>query len=259
MITEDCVVSEQMRLAFEKDGYFILEAVIPPEHLNILREECRLGMEEADRKMAEEGTAVRGITHKGKRYFLSNRSKQRPDLRAFLFSPLMAEICRATLGPEAMLFFEQFVVKSPRQGTPFGWHQDSGYIGYPHKPYLTCWCALDDMREENGTVYILPYSKAGSKEMISHTREEGSNDKIGYFGKDPGIPVIVPAGSIAVFSSTTFHRSGENSSPNPRQVYVAQYSAEPILSEDGTHLRQFAEPILQDGRYVNLGDENGAG
>lgn len=26
----------------------------------------------------------------------------------------------------------------------------------PHKPYLTCWCTLDDVSEENGTVYVLP-------------------------------------------------------------------------------------------------------
>ena len=37
-----------------------------------------------------------------------------------------------------------------------------------------------------------------------------TNDKVGYHGNDPGEPAIVPAGSIVVFSSRTFHRSGPN-------------------------------------------------
>ena len=39
----------------------------------------------------------------------------------------------------------------------------SGYVGTdtPHRPYLTCWVALDDMSEENGTVHVLPAPRAG--------------------------------------------------------------------------------------------------
>jgi hypothetical protein len=32
-----------------------------------------------------------------------------------------------------------------------------------------------------------------------------------------------------------------------RGVYVAQYSAEPILTEDGSAPRHLAEPLLRDG------------
>ena len=58
--------------------------------------------------------------------------------------------------------------------------------------------------------------------------------------------MIVPAGSIACFSSTLFHRSGPNTTDRVRRVYVAQYSAEPILSEDGSRPRILAEPLLID-------------
>ena len=131
----------------------------------------------------------------------------------------------------------------------FGWHQDSGYVGYPdHKPYLTCWCALDDMTEENGTAYIMPFSRIGIRSWVKHIQEAGSNDRIGYFGDDPGIPVIAPAGSIAVFTSINFHRSGPNRTSRLRRTYLAQYSAEPILSADGTKLWGNAEPLIVDGK-----------
>ena len=57
----------------------------------------------------------------------------------------------------------------------FSWHQDSGYVGYPdHKPYLTCWCALDDMSEENGTVISCPIRAAAFASWVHHIVEEGS-------------------------------------------------------------------------------------
>lgn len=162
----------------------------------------------------------------------------------------MAGICRDTLGDVAYLFNEQYVVKAAEKGMKFGWHQDSGYIGHDHKPYLTCWCALDDVTEENGTVYILPYSRAGTRDWVRHTKEDGTNDLIGYTGDDPGIPVICPAGSIAVFSSTVFHRSGSNTTDQMRRIYLAQYCAELILNKDGSALLGIAEPVLRAGQTV---------
>ena len=41
-----------------------------------------------------------------------------------------------------------------------------------------------------------------------------------------GFGLNVPAGSVAVFSSNCFHRSGANTTQKMRRVYLAQYSAE---------------------------------
>jgi ectoine hydroxylase-related dioxygenase (phytanoyl-CoA dioxygenase family) len=84
---------------------------------------------------------------------------------------------------------------------------------------------------------------------VDHRIEEGSNDRVGYFGTDPGDPVICPAGSIAVFSSNCFHRSGTNTTPNARRSYLAQYSAEPIIDPQG-RVSKFADPFLRNGERV---------
>jgi len=60
----------------------------------------------------------------------------------------------------------------------------------------------------------------------------------------------VPAGSIACFSSTVFHRSGPNTTDGIRRIYLAQYSAEPILNEDRSEPRHLAEPLLVAGERV---------
>ncbi len=246
----DSRITPLQREQFQREGYFVLERAIDEASLENLRETAQYFVKEANAEMERRGVTTLGITHKDNRYFIGHKFKQTLILRDFLFGELMADICRATLGHEAYLFYEQYVLKAAEKGMHFGWHQDSGYIGYPHRPYLTCWCALDDMTIENGTIYVLPYEKAGTREWVPHTVEAETNDKIGYRGDEEGIPVIVPAGSIAVFSSTLFHRSGTNVTDQWRRVYLAQYSAEPILKQDGSGLWGQAVPFLRSGENI---------
>jgi ectoine hydroxylase-related dioxygenase (phytanoyl-CoA dioxygenase family) len=245
-------ITPQQVEQYHSEGYFIFENAMTAAQLDSLRAECDRYVREFDADMEARGVTSKGISHYKKRYFISNRGHESPAITQFLFSPLMADIARATLGNNAYLFNEQYVVKAAEVGTKFGWHQDSGYVGHYHKPYLSCWCALDDMTEANGTVYILPYSRAGldPDEIVEHVVEAGTNDKVGYHGDDPGIPAIVPAGSIVVFSSRTFHRSGTNTTDRMRRSYLAQYSAEPIMNRDGDAYWNKAVPLLVNGERV---------
>ena len=177
------------------------------------------------------------------------KDEARVHLRDFIFGPLMESVVRELLGDTAYLAYEQFVVKAAEKGGTFAWHQDSAYVPTPHDPYLTCWCTLDEVNEENGTVSVLPYDRAGTRGLVPHTKLENDWDLVGYQGEDPGIPVIAPAGSIAVFSSHLLHRSGANTTPRQRRVYLPQYSSAPILKEDGT-LHYIAEPFLKNGKNV---------
>jgi ectoine hydroxylase-related dioxygenase (phytanoyl-CoA dioxygenase family) len=242
------ITSEHAR-QFREEGFFVLKGIVPPGDLDTLRDECQRFIDERDREMDRLGVDKLDLDHRGSRYFVHAYGKS-PAVERFLSSDLMVQIAQAALGDTVYLFNEQYVVKAAERGMQFSWHQDSGFIDYAHRPYLTCWIALDDMTEANGTVYLLPYSRAGTRNVVKHVRDQESNDLVGYFGDDPGDPVIVPAGSIACFSTTLFHRSGPNTTDRMRRVYVAQYSAEPILSEDGSQPRMLAEPVLVDGRRV---------
>jgi ectoine hydroxylase-related dioxygenase (phytanoyl-CoA dioxygenase family) len=236
-----------MSQQFAEDGFFVAQDVISDQDLSTLRDECQRFIEQKDREMDAAGTDVLGLDQRGKRYFVNECSTVSAALRRFVLGDLMAQICRLALHDDVFLFNDQYVVKGAEVGTKFSWHQDSGYVGYPHPPYLTCWCALDDMSEANGTVYLLPYGKAGTRDVVPHRRDERSNDLVGYFGSEPGVPILVSAGSIACFSSTVFHRSGANTSRSLRRAYIVQYSPEPILMEDRSCLRHQAVPFLVRG------------
>ena len=239
---------EQIHQFFEL-GYVILESVIPDDHLELLREECDRLLALAEEKMEQEEKKSEKLNVLKNRYFFC-AYRDSEIVQQFLFSDLTEEICRALVGSNAYLFYESFVVKYPKVGLPFGWHQDSGYLNYEHKPYVTCWCPLDDVSEENGTIYVLDYKKSKIRHKQAHTNLNGTPEKIGYFGDNPGVPLVMPAGSIALLSSTVFHRSGPNTSNGMRRAYLADFSPEPILSDDRTKIRALAELFLQDGHRV---------
>ena len=232
---------------FRDEGFLLVEGALPANDLEILRGECQRFVDERDREMTHLGVDTLDLCHRGRRYFVHAYGKS-PAVERFLFSDLMAQSAQAALGDSVYLCNEQFVVKAAERGMAFGWHQDSGFIPYPHPPYLTCWIPLDDVTEANGTIHLLPYPRAGTRDVVEHRRDEKTNDLIGYFGDDPGEAVIAPAGSLVCFSSTLFHRAGPNATDHPRRVYIAQYSAEPLLSEDGSRPRHLAEPLLIAGR-----------
>jgi ectoine hydroxylase-related dioxygenase (phytanoyl-CoA dioxygenase family) len=243
------VVTEQQKKQFQDEGYFILESCVPEEHLELMRANCQQGMDESDAEMDRQGVNRLGLNVRGKRYFNAFCYKKFPALGEFIFSPLMAEICRATIGGEANLFWDQYVVKGTDTANSFSWHQDSGYVHVDCPEYLTCWVTLDDVTIENGTVYLLPYSQVGIRSVVKHILDPKSNDMVGYFGKEPGIPAIVPAGSIACFSSYVFHRSGPNLTNKLRRVFLPQYSPVVIKDAKGNQQGQ-AVPFLRNGEIV---------
>ena len=250
------LIAEEQKQLFADEGYMILEGVIPEDLLQMLREECSYFVGYMDAKMDSGKLAEGALSRRGNRYFVNDMYRYSSQLWRFIYSDLMAEVCRATIGDEAYLFHEQWVVKGPEQGMKFSWHQDSGYVkavdpDTTHAPYVTCWCTLDDVNEENGTVYLLPHSRGGTKNrIITHTRDPQTNDLIGYTGDDPGITIEVPAGSIVCFSSFNLHSSGSNTTDRMRRVYLPQYSPSPVFNSQNGEQINLAVPFLKNGENI---------
>ena len=252
-MSTNVTISESLRAQYSNEGYFVLDSVIPENHLALLREVCAQAIDQMNAEMDRRNTDVLGINHRGKRYFAGQTFENHPILGDFLFSPIMAEICQATIGETAFLHNDQFVVKMEKTDMKFSWHQDSAYVQArvgDHPEHITCWCALDDTTEENGTIYLLPASRFGNRELVEHVRDPVTNDRTGYFGDDPGDPVTAKAGSIAVFSSLIFHRSGPNPSGSQRRAYLAQYAPAPIRNRPGEFPQYFAASFLEGGSVV---------
>jgi len=155
----------------------------------------------------------------------------------------MKEVVTKLLDGDAFIFNEQFVIKEPNTPSCFNWHQDSGYINFDHKPYLTTWLALDDTHSLNGPLSIIPTNIGITAEVLAHQWSDKSKDLFIEVDEANAKTLQVAAGTLVVFSSLTPHASGANQSARTRTAYLAQYSSEPIIDPNTGLIRNQAIPI----------------
>ncbi len=226
---------------YQTNGFVILPDQLDEEELAALREACDILLAEPP----DDDNAGRShdIGRGHDRRFLRHRHEDLPKLSAFVLGSATKRLASTFIGNTPHLFNEQFVVKGPRTGASFAWHQDSAYVGFDHKPYVTLWIALDDTTVENGAVFVLPRNLRQDQSITEHRWDQEGKELIGYAGNDPGIAAIVSAGSVVAFSSVTLHRSSPNTTDQPRRGFVAQYSNEPILDPRTGKPKTFAKPL----------------
>ena len=120
-----------------------------------------------------------------------------------------------------------------------------------HKPYVTCWVALDDMSAANGTISIFPFGRSPLRGLMEHPWEASVNGMVGYDGDDEGDLVEVPAGTLVAFSSFLLHKSGPNTTERPRRSYFIAYTPELFAHADPAKgVYNSGEPLLQDGKLT---------
>ena len=222
-------------------GYTIIHGALVPDALKLLCEEY-----ERFNGMTDESLQARGeMGRQGHRNHIFNRHHLGLRLAEFVFGPLTEEVCRRTLGGEAFLFWEQFVVKFPGDDWVLPWHQDSPRPrpdGPQHDgPWIVCWCALDDITAESGSVRVLPFDRAGTRQKLREFAELGVDE--------PGTPLLLHAGDMAVWWSTLFHTSEGNHGDQPRRAFLMQFCRTPIRLADGSPVGM-SLPFIRGGRRV---------
>lgn len=112
-------------------------------------------------------------------------------------------------------------------------------------PYLTIWIALNDVTIENGCVWFLP----GSHKQGVVPHEDTSIGKSCYSldAENQGVPAPLPAGSAAVFWSTTMHKSGINVSNGERKGLVIQYCHAGLRYSHNQELVPDLKPVARMG------------
>lgn len=126
------------------------------------------------------------------------------------------------------LWTDKLNLKRPREGSGFGWHQDSPYWIHDsgHVDRLpNVLVAFDDATEANGCLRVI---------RGSHTRGclpgRADGTQLGGFFTDPAcfdvgqqVAMAVPAGSCVFFSPHAVHGSEPNRSDAPRRAMVLTY------------------------------------
>jgi ectoine hydroxylase-related dioxygenase (phytanoyl-CoA dioxygenase family) len=243
---------------YRQEGYAVFDDVLDAAMLEMLREQCRLSVDREDARLRALGTDYAGLNHRDKRYFTIQPQRRQPALRPLLLSPLLAEVCRATLGFNAYFFTDQFFEKSPNNGMRFPWHQDSAYVvsngGPPdHLPYLGCWFPLDASDSENDRLRVIPLSAhPQSRSILAHSPAPASDDWVVAVDESKAVMLDARPGSIIALSSRVLYSIGANVTPHPWRAYVAQYTSEVVVNLGSRHLRNDAIQVLRNGEHVTL-------
>lgn len=243
-------ITNQQKENFLKEGFLIVPGFLTSDELEAVRDICDSSIQQVEEEMRNKNITEDRINVLGKKYFIKDVRKKYQEIKKIIFSEKTTEVCKATIGDTAYLHNEQFVVKMTDKSSSFAWHQDSGYSVYQggaaeHKPYLTCWVALDDMSEENGTISILPFSRSPSRDLIEHKWDTEANAMVGYKGPDEGDFVNVKAGSLVAFSSFLLHKSGANVTDRPRRSYFMAFTPELFTyADDPEKIYSSGEPLI---------------
>src|SRR5687768_11717365 len=107
MTTSITAITAEHTRRFAEDGFFVLDEVVPPAQLEILRRECGRLVDDRNREMGRLDVDTLDLDHRGRRYFVHAYDTS-AEVRRFLFSDLMAEVARTALGDTVHLFNEQY-------------------------------------------------------------------------------------------------------------------------------------------------------
>ncbi len=215
-------ITPEQRRQFADAGYFLLENVFTQAEMDGLARSIEAYQKRHDDHLRATQNAGGGISRAGEITFTSHLAESDDAIRAFVTRPEFVAITTQMLGPDVDLYWNQSVFKQPEGDKSFPWHQDDGYTPVDPSPYLTLWLAVNDATEENGCISVLPGSHKNG--TVPHTGSPSGLECYRLDAPDQGLRVPVRAGSMAVFSSLTFHKSGPNRSTGARKAYVIQYS-----------------------------------
>ena len=136
---------------------------------------------------------------------------------------------QSILGMQAIaLWTAKLNLKRPREGSGFGWHQDSPYWVHDsdHVDQLpNVMVSFDEATQENGCFRVI---RGSHKSGCLPGTDDGT--QLGGFFTDPKycleeeqVAMEVPAGSLIFFNPHTIHGSSPNISDMPRRAIIITY------------------------------------
>jgi len=238
-------------------GLTIVPGVLAGDQLGRAREALYRAAE-SDRARSREQKFGLDYAHDDTNQRVWNVLSRDPVFEDLAFHPLAVDYVKAVLGWPALLGNISANITGPGGGEMV-LHADQIFIPepWPAQPQglNVAWC-LDDFTEANGATRFVP----GSHRLNRAPRAEDANAETA--------PMEAPAGSIVVFESRVWHKTGHNRTADGRRAGVFAWYTKPIYRTQENwflslkpEVRQFAGDdalVLLGYRTQGLGLVNGA-
>jgi ectoine hydroxylase len=181
------------------------------------------------RAVDEVATRTPGAGDGGQLHLLSGLSRH-PDLAAIVdWQPLLA-LAVELLSPNVYINHSHLDVHSPHPPTgAHRWHRDNGLMGrdmgllWRDQPRVTLKVAVyltDVESADDGALEVVPHSHLDTASR--HPDEE----------QPDGVPILGPAGTVAVFDARLWHRRRDNLGTRVRRAMFMGYSYRWLTSRD---------------------------
>lgn len=246
---------DQQLTRYRRDGYLIVPQLLSSEATHLLRDiakaDAAIQAERSGRDDGEGGTVE---------LVVRNDLPADSIYGAIVRSESIVRRMEQLLGGEVYHYHHKMILKEPRVGGAWTWHQDYGYWydnGCLFPLLASCMIAVDKATRENGCLQVL---------KGSHNIGRINHGPIGdQTGADPErtrvaceqletVHVELDPGDAVFFHCNLLHRSDQNKSDDARWAFICCYNAarnNPY--KESRHPRYTPLEVWPDERVVEIG------
>lgn len=235
-------ISENLKAAqqqFDSEGFFVAKNLFDTEEISGL-----VRIVQADQVLAVEAYGKRDAAGNETKLAVRNELSESP-YSAIVRSNRIAGTMQNLLGDEVYHYHHKMMIKEPKIGGAWEWHQDYGYWynnGCLYPDMASCLIAISPATKANGCLQVIPgthkmgridHITVGDQFQTDPGRVEAALERgeLVYCELDPGDAIF--------FHSNLLHRSDANTSDDPRLSIICCYNT------------RHNDPIVQDGRHPN--------
>jgi ectoine hydroxylase-related dioxygenase (phytanoyl-CoA dioxygenase family) len=233
-------VQSSLKRDFDRDGYIMCRSLFDTEEMKAL-----LAFARGDRQLASEAFVRRDATGGESRLAVRNDLDDDSPYTAIVRSHRVAGTMSILLGDEIYHYHHKMMLKEPRVGGAWEWHQDYGYWysnGCLYPDMASCLIAVDRATKENGCLQVLrgshrmgrvDHATTGDQKGADPTRvaEAMKRHELVYCEMEPGDALF--------FHGNVLHCSSRNDSENPRWSLICCYNT------------RHNDPYIANGRHPN--------